>query len=46
MLFTCLIALVNAWIQILPQQFNVAFGWMILIEIMILLSVLKIEKRA
>ncbi|MBE27245.1 MAG: hypothetical protein CMN33_06130 [Saprospirales bacterium] len=46
MLFTCLIALVNAWIQILPQQFNVAFGWMILIEIMILLSVLKMEKRA
>lgn len=46
MLFTCLISLINVWIQILPQKFNVAFGWMILIEIMILLSFLKMEIRA
>ncbi len=45
MLFTCLISLINVWFQILPQQFHVAFGWMILIEIMILLYHLKMELR-
>ena len=45
MLFTCLISLINVWFQILPQQFHVAFGWMILIEIMILLFYLKAEIR-
>lgn len=36
-----LISLVNVWIQFLPQQFHVAFGWIILIELMILFSLLK-----
>lgn len=43
MLVMCLISLINAWFQILPQQFHVAFGWMILIEIMIMLFYLKQE---
>jgi len=37
----CLLSLVNVWFQFLPQQFHVAFGWIILIEIMILFSLLK-----
>lgn len=37
----CLIALVNVGIQVLPQQFNIAFGWIIIMEILILISMLK-----
>lgn len=45
MLVTCLLSLINVWFQFLPQQFHVAFGWMILIEIMVLLFYLKKENN-
>jgi len=40
----CFIALVNLWVQFLPQQFHVAFGWLILIEMLALISLLKWSK--
>lgn len=36
-----LIALLNVWIQFLPQQFHIAFGWIILSQILIFISLVK-----
>jgi len=41
LIVSCFVALLNVWIQFLPQQFHIAFGWIILIEIIILLFCLK-----
>jgi len=41
MLVGMLISLFNTWFQFLPQQFNSAFGWMILIGMMLLIERVK-----
>lgn len=37
----CFIALLNVWFQFLPQQFHIAFGWIIMTVILIFGSLLK-----
>lgn len=37
----CFIALLNVWFQFLPQQFHIAFGWIIMIQLLIFISMLK-----
>lgn len=37
----CFISLFNVWFQLLPQYFPIAVGWLIMIEIMILIWILR-----
>ena len=41
LLGSCFLALLNVWFQFLPQQFHVAFGWIIMTVILIFVSQLK-----